>query len=319
MFSDPRDVVGRGTIRASASEVRATIEATVALTRRIGLRRWHAQSLLNHFARETGGFSTRQREIGIRAGRGGFGLMQWTAGRARALVAFSNEIGVGPLELSTQIRWLELELTDAPVARRLNGGTVWGNGAVNLSPREAKRRFWQATNEPTASYALLEGFIRPAEISQRQIRRAYRLFSRLEGNPTPLVSPNAGRTRERAGGSSRVAVARAASVRIDAIRDRLARTPAIRELVGPKGTPQTLAQAYLAWQQRVPASAAIIRAEGWPDLLGLLSKVQQEGKVADLQDVLRTNGFPIRRDGIIGKNTAAATLFVHSQGRKVVV
>jgi hypothetical protein len=85
--------------------------------------------------------------------RGGFGLMQWTGPRRRSLEAFAAERGVPVSDPNLQMDFLMMEL-QGPEA-----------GAANA--------IFAAPDAKTAAAAIVNKFLRPAEVNRAKRERAY--------------------------------------------------------------------------------------------------------------------------------------------------
>jgi hypothetical protein len=85
--------------------------------------------------------------------RGGFGLMQWTGPRRRALEAFAAERGVDVADPNLQLDFLMYEL----------GGPE----------SSAAKAIFGAADTPTAAAAIVNKFLRPAEVNRAKRERAY--------------------------------------------------------------------------------------------------------------------------------------------------
>lgn len=85
--------------------------------------------------------------------RGGFGLMQWTGPRRRALEAFAAERGVSVADPDLQMDFLMTEL-QGPEAG-------------------AARAIFAAPDAQTAAAAIVNKFLRPAEVNRAKRERAY--------------------------------------------------------------------------------------------------------------------------------------------------
>lgn len=155
-FADPRLKIARSIMPFNAQAYNTIERALADYFSTKGRVEPQLTATLLHIARETGGsFDPRQREVGQRRGRGGFGIMQWTAGRAAHFVAWAAEKGVDAEDLQVQIDYLILELNND--RQTFKGGTAaWG---WNSNGR--RREFFSTDDFDKAVLALLHGFIRP--------------------------------------------------------------------------------------------------------------------------------------------------------------
>lgn len=85
--------------------------------------------------------------------RGGYGLMQWTGPRRRALEAFAAERGVAPSDMDAQLDFLMYEL-QGPEA------SAWGQISA-------------ASDTPTAAAAIVNSFLRPSEEHRKRREANY--------------------------------------------------------------------------------------------------------------------------------------------------
>lgn len=95
--------------------------------------------------------------------RGGYGLMQWTGPRRKALEAFAADRGVDVSDPSLQMDFLMHEL-QGPEAG-------------------AARAIYSAQDAPTAAAAIVNKFLRPAEANRAKRERAY-LGGKVDYTPT---------------------------------------------------------------------------------------------------------------------------------------
>ena len=99
--------------------------------------------------------------------RGGFGLMQWTGPRRRALEAFAAERGVDVADPQMQMDFLMTEL-QGPEA-------------------SAARAIFAAPDAQTAAAAIVNKFLRPAEVNRAKREAAY-LGGKVNYSPAPPPS-----------------------------------------------------------------------------------------------------------------------------------
>lgn len=95
--------------------------------------------------------------------RGGYGLMQWTGPRRKALEAFAAERGVDVADPNLQMDFLMYELQ----------GPEAGAASAIFSAQDA----------PTAAAAIVNKFLRPAEANRAKRERAY-LGGKFDYTPT---------------------------------------------------------------------------------------------------------------------------------------
>ena len=89
----------------------------------------------------------------VAGSRGGFGAMQWTGPRRRALEGFAQDRGASPSDKDTQLDFLMAELR-GPEA------SAWG-------------KISSAPDTPTAAAAVLNSFLRPAEDHRKKREAKY--------------------------------------------------------------------------------------------------------------------------------------------------
>lgn len=119
-------------------------------------------------ARDESGLRTDINEIAplVPGSRGGFGLMQWTGPRRRALEAFAAQRGTDVSDLNTQLDFLVTEL-QGPEARA---------GQAIMSSKDT----------PTAAAAIVNEFLRPAE--QHRVRREASYLGQAQGGSDPVTA-----------------------------------------------------------------------------------------------------------------------------------
>lgn len=157
MSNDPRNVRMSGILPFSASAYNRILSRLRSYFSSKGTAEPQLTATMLHIARETGGsFDPLQREVGQRRGRGGFGIMQWTADRALHFVKYAQANSLDASDLDVQIDYLIMELENDPVT--FKGGT----DPYGWSSNTRRRRFFQTDDLDEAVLALLHGFIRPA-------------------------------------------------------------------------------------------------------------------------------------------------------------
>lgn len=116
-------------------------------------------AILINTARESGGsFSPLQREVGQPAGRGGFGLSQWTGLRQVTYLAYCRKYGLDPYAADTQVAFLILEYFNPG-----HEDTLYKGKTTTWSRKTDLKKFLAMTDVRVASDFVVTNFLRPRD------------------------------------------------------------------------------------------------------------------------------------------------------------